>query len=136
MTTKQFQIFKEFTERMKTELEINSHKGDGVPWNNHDEIWQELDYHVQKLLNGVAKLNIKPYSEDNDNIKFVRKQSTSLANIALFIYNSTLPLEERKPSISLNDICPNCDGTGNDLEKSWLDCPICCGDGLKPKNLR
>ena len=111
MTTKQFQIFKEFTERMKSEMEANAHKGEWVHWRNQNDILREIEHHLYKLAQAIrecGKLDIREFSAD-------------VANIAMFMYNSTSP--------TVNNPCKHCEDS-TDPEKPWLDCPMCCGSGI------
>ncbi|MGU3377676.1 hypothetical protein [Chryseobacterium sp. M5A1_1a] len=74
------EIFQEFTQQMKHELEVNNHKGDWIPWKDRDEIISEIDYHVEKLKKAVL-------SQDDNLIK---EHSADVANISMFMYNTTI----------------------------------------------
>lgn len=80
MAQKQEEVFQMFTEQMKHELNINNHKGDWIPWKDKRDIISELDHHIQKLKDAV----------ENDQIFLIREYSADVANISLFMYNSTL----------------------------------------------
>jgi hypothetical protein len=136
MTTKQFQIFKNFTERMKLELERNKEKGDWVPWTNQMEIWEEVDYHFKKLKD----------SHDMQDSEKIRRQAAALANICLFMYNSCGSMEMIliNTKTDLENICnmryPN-EIRNNDTylesigwepdeeEDKWETCKMCDGKG-------
>lgn len=74
------EIFQEFTQQMKHELEVNNHKGDWIPFTNRDIILQEIDHHVNKLKDAVLK-------NDEDLIK---EHSADVANVSLFMFNTTI----------------------------------------------
>lgn len=73
---------KEFIERMKIELENNSHKGNWIDYavkENRKDIIYEISHHLNKLNKAV-------YEKDEELIK---EYSADIANIAMFMFNTT-----------------------------------------------
>lgn len=81
--TKQQEIFEKFTKQMNHELEVNIHKGDWTIFKNRDIILQEIDHHVNKLKDAILK---------NDEV-LIKEHSADIANISLFMFNTTIRYE-------------------------------------------
>lgn len=80
MTDKQLEIFNHFMIRMELELACNSHKGDWSDFKDRNLIVDEINHHFNKLQKALV---------DKDD-GLIREYSTDVANICMFMFNSTL----------------------------------------------
>jgi molybdopterin converting factor small subunit len=80
MNHEELNIFNQFTDRMKEELSANEHKGEWYLFKDRNLIVDEINHHFDKLQTALIQ----------GDEELIKEYSADIANICMFMFNSTL----------------------------------------------